>query len=59
MGRRPLGDDDVSRVSDDCHAVRVQQLTVAFAALAELELETSLLVENLKENIFFIETFTL
>ncbi len=48
MSRRSFGDDDVSRVSNDGHAIRVQQLTVALAALAELKLEAALLVKNLK-----------
>ena len=42
-----LGDDNVAGVLDDGHAIGVEQLAVAFAALAELELEASLLVENL------------
>ena len=49
MSRRSFCDDDVSRVSNDGHAIRVQQLTVALAALAELKLEAALLVENLKK----------
>jgi hypothetical protein len=47
--RRPLGDDDVAGVLDDGHAVRVEQLAITLAALAELELEPSLLVEDLQE----------
>ena len=42
-----LGDDNVAGVLDDGHAIGVEQLAVAFAALAELELEAALLVENL------------
>lgn len=44
---RPFGDDYVAGRLHHGHAVRVQQLTVPFAALAELELEPALLVEYL------------
>ena len=47
MRGRPLRDDDVPALPDDGHAVGVQQLPVALAALAELELEPTLLVEDL------------
>ena len=56
MGGRSLSDDDVSRVSNHGHAIRVQQLTVALAALSELELEATLLVENLKKTTLTIMT---
>jgi hypothetical protein len=48
MSWRSFGDNDVSGVADDGNPVGIEELTVAFAALAELELETSLLVEDLK-----------
>jgi hypothetical protein len=48
VGRRSFGDDDVAGVSNDRDPIRVQQLTIAFAAFTELELESPLLVENLK-----------
>lgn len=44
---RTFGDDYVAGRLDHCHAVGVQQLPVPFAALAELELESALLVEYL------------
>ena len=47
MNGSSLGDDNVAGVLDDGHAIGVEQLAVAFAALAELELEAALLVENL------------
>ena len=47
VGRRPLRHDNVARSLDHGHAVRVQQLTVALSALAKLELEAALLVEDL------------
>jgi hypothetical protein len=47
VSRGALGDDDVARGPDDGHAVRVEELAVALAALAELELEAALLVEDL------------
>jgi hypothetical protein len=50
VGWRSFGDDDVAGVSNDRNPIRVQQLTVAFAAFPELELESPLLVENLKKN---------
>lgn len=45
--RRAFGDDNVAGIADDGHAVGVEQLGVALAALPELELEASLLVEDL------------
>jgi hypothetical protein len=48
VGWRSFGDDNVARVSNDRDPIRVQQLTVAFAAFTELELESPFLVENLK-----------
>uniref|UniRef100_A0A182JCK8 Uncharacterized protein n=1 Tax=Anopheles atroparvus TaxID=41427 RepID=A0A182JCK8_ANOAO len=45
--RRPLGHDDVAGRAHHRHPVRVEQLAVALAALAELELEATLLVEDL------------
>lgn len=50
MRGRPLGDNDVAALPDHRHPVRVEQLTIPFAALAKLELETALLVENLQKN---------
>ena len=47
MDGSSLGDDNVTGVLDDGHAIGVEQLAVAFATLAELELEAALLVENL------------
>ncbi len=47
MRRAALRHDDVARRSDDGDAVRVEQLPVAFPALAELELEAPLAVEDL------------
>ena len=47
VSRGPLGDDDVARVLDDGHPVGVEELPVALAAFSELELEPSLLVEDL------------
>lgn len=44
---RSLGDDYVTGRLNHGHTVRVQQLPVPFAALAELELEPALLVEYL------------
>lgn len=44
---RPFGNDYVAGRLDHGHAVGVQQLSVPFAALAELELEPALLVEYL------------
>ena len=47
MRGRSLGDDNVARLLDNRHSIGVQELTVAFAALAELELEAAVLVEYL------------
>ena len=47
MSRRSLGDHDVARLLDNAHSVRIEQLSVAFAALAKLELEAAVLVEDL------------
>jgi hypothetical protein len=47
VGGRPLRHDDVARGAHHGDAVRVQELSVALAALAELELEAALLVEDL------------
>ena len=47
VSRGSLSDDDVSRVLDHGHPIGVEQLPVALAALAELELEPALLVEDL------------
>ena len=47
VSRGPLGDDDVARVLDDGHPVGIEELPVALAAFSELELEPSLLVEDL------------
>jgi len=44
---RSFGDDYVAGRFDHGHAVGVQQLSVSFAALAELELEPALLIEYL------------
>ena len=44
----PLGDDDVAGLLDDGDAVRVEQLPVSLPALAELELESALAVEDLR-----------
>ena len=43
----PLGDDDVAGLLDDGDAVRVEQLPVSLPALAKLELEAALAVEDL------------
>lgn len=48
MSWRPLGHDDVAGVLNNCDPIRVEKLTVALAALAELELEAALLVEDLE-----------
>ena len=47
MSWRTFSNDDVARATDNGHPIGVQQLAVALAALAELELETSLLVKDL------------
>ena len=47
MRRGPLSDDDVPGVLDHGHPVRVEELSIAFAAFAELELESAFLVEDL------------
>jgi hypothetical protein len=44
---RALCDDDVTRGLDHGHSIWVEQLTIAFATLPELELESALLVEDL------------
>ena len=48
MRGAPLGDDDVAGLLDDGDAVRVEQLPVSLPALAELELEAALAVEDLR-----------
>ena len=47
MGGRSLGHHNVSSLNYHGHSVRIQQLTVSLANLAELELEPALLVEYL------------
>lgn len=47
MRRRPFRYDYVARCANDSHPVGIQQLAVAFAALAELELEATFLVKYL------------
>lgn len=47
MRGRPFRDDDIARCADNSHSVGVQQLAVAFATLAKLELEAALLVKYL------------
>ena len=59
----PLGDDDVAGLLDDGDAVRVEQLPVSLPALAKLELEAALAVEDLKkgrylEDLKFVKTFS-
>ena len=49
MRGAPLGDDDVAGLLDDGDAVRVEQLPVSLPALAKLELEAALAVEDLVE----------
>lgn len=40
-------DDDVARGFHDGHAIGVEELTVSFATLSELELEMTFFIENL------------
>ena len=47
MSGRAFGDHDIARLLHHRHAVRIQQLTLALAALAELEFEAALGVKNL------------
>ena len=47
VGGRALGDDNVAGVAHHRHPIRVQELALAFAALAELELEATVAVEDL------------
>ena len=47
MSWRTLSNDNVAWAADHGHPIGVQQLAVALAALAELELEASLLVKDL------------
>ena len=47
MRGRALGDHNVAGVLHHGHAVRVEQLTLALAALAKLELEAALAVKYL------------
>ena len=47
MSWRTFSNDNVTRTANYGHPIGVQQLAVAFAALAELKLETSLLVKDL------------
>lgn len=44
---RALGDNNIAGIAHHGHAVRIEQLRVTLAALAKLELEASLLVEDL------------
>merc|ERR1719278_591780 len=45
--RRPFGNNDIARGLHNCHAIRVEKLTVTFSNLAKLELEPSLFVKDL------------
>jgi hypothetical protein len=47
MGGTAFGDDNVAGLLDDTRTIRIQQLAIAFAALAELELEAAIAVEYL------------
>ena len=47
MSRASLGHDDVARCLHDCDSVRVEQLTIALTALAELKFESPFLIEDL------------
>ena len=47
MSRRPLGDHHVPGLGEHGHPVGVEQLPVPLADLAKLELEVSVLVEDL------------
>ena len=47
MGGRSLGHHNVSSLNYHGHSVRIQQLTVSLANLAELELEVPILVKDL------------
>jgi len=47
MRRRALSDHNVAGLFDHAHTIRIQELTVSFAALAEFEFETSVFVEYL------------
>jgi hypothetical protein len=47
MRGRTLGNHDVSRCLDHAHTIRVQKLSVAFAALAKLKLKCAVFVEDL------------
>ena len=49
----PFCDDNVSASFDHRHPVGVEQLTIALADLAKLELEPTLLVENLDPEVTF------
>ena len=44
---RSFGNDYVTRLFDNSHSIRVEQLSVSFATFAELELEASLFIEDL------------
>ena len=47
MSWRAFSNDNIARAADHGNPIGVQQLAVPLAALAELELETSLLVKDL------------
>ena len=47
MSWRAFSNDNIARAADHGNPIWVQQLAVPLAALAELELETSLLVKDL------------
>jgi hypothetical protein len=47
MRWRTFGDDEIASDAIDSDAIRIEQLTVAFAAFAELKLEMAFLVEHL------------
>ena len=47
MGGRSLGHHNVSSLNYHGHSVRIQQLTVSLANLAELELEVPILIKDL------------
>ena len=46
---RSFSDDDIPGRLDHGHAVGIQELSVAFPAFSELELEAPFLVKNLRE----------
>ena len=50
MNGWPLRDNNIAGVPDDGNAIRVEKLSILTAALAELELEASLLVEDLQKS---------